>query len=80
MCGKNVMMSVNNTPTPGGAPGTEGLVPFTQYNVAITETIAVRIARISAPHQGTSLAGGGGATVGGADTVGGGAILFLYDT
>jgi hypothetical protein len=45
--------------------------------VPITETIEVRTARISAPHQGTSLGGGGAATVGGADTVGGGGILFL---
>jgi hypothetical protein len=73
-------MSVKSIPTPGGAPGTDGFWPLKKKIVPITDTIAVRTARISAPHQGTSLAGGGGATVGGGDTVGGGVILFLYNT
>jgi len=71
-----VIMSVNRTPTPGGAPGI-ALLERIQKSVPITDTIAVQIASSKAPHQGTSLGGG---AVGGADTVGGGGILLLLDT
>ena len=74
------MVSVKSIPIPGGAPGTAGLDPRRKRIVPITDTIAVHTARINAPHHGTALGGGGGATVGGGDTVGGGVILFLHYT